>query len=127
MDPAFVWQHMFFSGLNNMRYLVVYFAVYSLVVFWAIFDKAYEPGWGAIVPIYNNYLYFKITWGNGWLFLLLLIPFVNIVIMIITRIKLAKAFGKSGWFAAGLIFLGIIFLSILAFGEPRYQGMPERE
>ncbi|MEZ4508199.1 MAG: DUF5684 domain-containing protein [Eubacteriales bacterium] len=42
--------------------------------------------------------------GNGWMFLLMLIPVVNIVIAIIAMVKLAKAFGKSGGFAVGLIF-----------------------
>ena len=89
--------------------------------------KAFESGWGALIPIYNNYLYFKITWGNGWLFLLLLIPFVNVIITIITTFKLARAFGKGFWFGVGLFFLNAIFLGILAFGEPRYQGVPEKD
>jgi hypothetical protein len=33
----------------------------------------------------------------------------------------AKAFGKSGGFAAGLIFLGIIFFPILGFGSSQYM------
>jgi len=72
-------------------------------------------------------LFYKITWGNGWLFLLLLIPGVNVIISIITQVKLAKAFGKDGWFALGPVFLGIIFMSILAFGETSYQGVPEHD
>jgi hypothetical protein len=31
-----------------------------------------------------------------------------------------KAFGKSGGFAAGLIFLGFIFFPILGFGSAQY-------
>ena len=98
-------------------------AVFSIVIMWRIFEKAGEHGWAAIIPFYQNYVLFKITWGQGWLFLLLFLPIINIVTCIITMIKLAKAFDKSGAFAVGLIFLNIIFLAILAFGKARYSGV----
>ncbi|HRX57652.1 MAG TPA: DUF5684 domain-containing protein [Eubacteriales bacterium] len=101
-------------------------AVLAIIALWKIFEKAGEPGWGAIIPFYNAYLLFKITWGNGWSFLLMLIPIANIVIGIITMVKLAKAFGKSGGFAVGLIFLSIIFECILAFDTSTYLGVPEK-
>lgn len=46
----------------------------------------------------------------------------SIVIGIINTVKLAKAFGKGGGFAVGLIFLSIIFYCILAFGKAQYIG-----
>lgn len=120
-------RHMLLSGLHNAKYLFFMYAIYRLICSWAIFDKAFEPGWGALIPFYNNYLYFKITWGNGWYFLLMLIPLVNVVIAIITTFKLARAFGKSFWFGLGIFLLNPIFLGILAFGEPRYDGVPTRD
>ena len=123
---AFYW-HFFLDGLHNIKYLFVMFAIFCLIALWAIFEKSFEPGWGALIPIYNNYLYFKITWGNGWYFLLLLIPFVNVIIAIITTFKLARSFGKSFWFGLGLLFLSAIFMGILAFGKPRYIGVPGRD
>ena len=87
---------------------------------WKIFKKAGKNGWEAIVPLYNAYTLFEITWGNGWYFLLIftsIIPFLGwiacIVIVIMTMVKLAKAFGKDGGFVVGLIFLDIIFMAIL--------------
>jgi hypothetical protein len=97
-------------------------AIIGIVAYWRLFEKAGEPGWAAIVPFYNVYEIYKITWGSGWYFLLLLIPFANYVILIITQVKLAKAFGKGGGFACGLIFLSPIFMLILAFGDARYVG-----
>ncbi|MBN2878528.1 MAG: hypothetical protein JXN65_02765 [Clostridia bacterium] len=99
-------------------------AVLGIVAMWKLFTKAGEPGWAAIIPLYNAYVLFKITWGNGWKFLLMLIPIVNIVIAIMTMVKLAQAFGKDGGFAVGLIFLSIIFYCILAFGDSEYVGVP---
>lgn len=98
--------------------------VFVLVCMWIIFRKANKPGWAAIVPFYNLYVMFEITWGSGWRFLLMLIPIYNIILSIQTQIRLAKAFGKGGGFAAGLIFLPYIFIPILAFSGAAYQGVP---
>lgn len=95
-------------------------AALSIAALWIIFTKAHEEGWAAIVPFYNSYVLFKITWGSGWLFLLLLIPIVNFVIWIITMVKLSEVFGQGGGFACGLIFLNFIFECILAF-DSKYQ------
>ena len=112
------------SPFMTVVYLAL--AVLGIVAMWKIFEKAGEPGWAAIIPFYNLYVLFKITWGNGWKFLFLLIPIANFVFAIITMVKLAKAFGKSGGFAVGLIFLSIIFYCILAFGDAQYIGVPEQ-
>ena len=88
------------------------------------FRKAGKPGWAAIVPFYNLYVLFDITWGSGMRFLLLLIPIYNIILGIQTQVRLARAFGKSGGFAAGLVFLPYIFIPLLAFGKETYQGVP---
>ena len=98
--------------------------VFVLVCMWIIFRKAGKPGWAAIVPFYNLYVLFDITWGSGMRFLLMLIPLYNIILGIQTQIRLAKAFGKSGGFAAGLIFLPYVFIPLLAFGKETYQGVP---
>ena len=97
-------------------------SVLAIIAWWKLFQKAGGPGWASIVPFYNLYEIFKITWGNGVFFLLLLIPIANFVILIITWVKLAKAFGKGGGFACGLIFLNFIFLLILAFSDAQYVG-----
>lgn len=41
---------------------------------WKVFKKAGYEGWISLVPFYNTYTLSKIVWGNGWLFLLCLIP-----------------------------------------------------
>ena len=99
-------------------------SVLLIVAMWRIFQKAGKPGWASIVPFYNIYMMYEITWGNGWRFLMLLIPVYNIILAIQTQVKLAKAFGKSGGFAVGLIFLPYVFEPILAFDDSVYQGVP---
>ena len=93
---------------------------------WKVFAKAGQPGWGAIVPIYNTYLMTTQILGKPILwFILCFIPLVNIVIGILLAVELAKAFGKSTGFAVGLILLGPIFVPILGFGDATYQGAPK--
>lgn len=90
---------------------------------WKVFTKAGEPGWAAIVPIYNTYILLKIAGKPWWWLLLLLIPFVNFVVAILALIALAQAFGKGTGFALGLIFLSPIFIPILGFGSAQYIGV----
>lgn len=101
-------------------------AIVLIVSKWIIFKKANKPGWASIIPIYNMVVEYQIANVNPLLIILLIIPVVNfvasIVLSIIVNINLAKAFGKSGAFAVGLIFLPVIFFPILAFGKAEYQG-----
>ena len=97
-------------------------AGFMIIAQWLLFKKAGEPGWASLVPFYNSFVLYKITFGNGWLFLLALVPFVNIVISILQCFKLAKAFGKGTGFGFGLLFLNSIFYAILAFGHDPYYG-----
>ena len=107
-------------------FMVVYFALIVIVVasMWKVFTKAGEPGWAAIVPIYNLFVLLKIAGKPAWWFLLMLIPFVNFVIFAIVCISLAKNFGKGAGFGLGLLFLSPIFYPILGFGDARYQPQP---
>lgn len=99
-------------------------AIISIVALWKIFVKADVAGWKSIIPIYNAICLCKITWGTGWIFLALCVPFVNFVILIMTLHKLSKSFGKGVGFTLGLIFLSPIFLLILAFGKSEYNALP---
>lgn len=114
----------YYSYYNSTGYMIfsLIFAVISIIGLWKLFEKAGEPGWASIIPFMNVYKIFKISWGNGWIFLLLLIPVVNIAIYIIMCIKFSKSFGQGTGFAVGLIFLNVIFDLILAFGDYTYIG-----
>ena len=89
---------------------------------WRIFTKAGVPGWYSIIPILNSYTLFKIAWGNGWMFLTQLIPFIGWVFGIIVYHKLAISFGRGIGTTIGLIVLPVIFMPMLAFGNSAYMG-----
>jgi hypothetical protein len=63
----------------------------------------------------------KISGKPMWWVILMLIPFVNIIVLIIAIVGLARNFGKGAGFALGLVFLAPIFYPILAWGDARYQ------
>lgn len=107
-------------GFSMIFCLIV--SIVAIVSLWKVFAKAGKPGWAAIVPIYNLYTLFDVVYGKGIKFLWLLVPVANMVFMIVVYYKLVKAFGKSGGFGVGLIFLPIVFLPILAFSDSAYAG-----
>jgi|SRR5215470_1333855 len=94
--------------------------VVIVAAMWKVFSKAGQPGWAAIIPIYNLIVWCKIVGRPIWWILLLLICFP--IFYIILCIDLAKSFGKGVGFAIGLILLSIIFFPILGFGSATYQG-----
>lgn len=123
MSSQNVWNSSFFGvGFVITLFISILIMAFFIIVYWIIFTKAGEEGWKSLIPIYNIYILYKITWGNGLIFLLLLVPFVNFIVGILTINKLSKCFGHGLGFTLGLLFLPIIFLPLLAFGDSRYEG-----
>jgi hypothetical protein len=107
----------------GMGMMLVWLAIVVLLIaaMWKVFEKAGKPGWAAIVPIYNIVVLCEIAGKPAWWVVLFFIPFVNFIVAILLAISIAKNFGKSGGFAAGLILLPFIFYPMLGFGDARYQ------
>ena len=105
-------------GIISLAVIVLWVA--SL---WRIFSKAGQPGWAAIIPIYNLVVFLKVIGRPVWWLVLYLIPVVNIIIAIINAIDLAKSFGKGGAFGFfGLFLFAIIGYPVLAFSGAQYVG-----
>ena len=94
----------------------------SLVAGWKIYMKMGRKGWEGIIPVYGMYVLCKELYGKGWKFLLFLVPLYNIYFGIKLYIDWAKAFNKSTGFAIGMLFLPVVFMLILAFGDAQYKG-----
>ena len=97
-------------------------AVIALAGTWKAFEKAGQPGWACLIPIYNVYIMLKIGGKPGWWLILFLIPFANIIVGIWATNMISKSFGKDEGFTIGLLLLGFIFWPILGFGDAKYQG-----
>lgn len=94
-----------------------------IIALWRVYEKANQPGWAAIIPFYNIIVLNEIIKKPWWWLLLLFIPIVNIVILIWTYNLLSKRFGQTEVFTLGLVLLPSIFLSILAFGDAKYNNL----
>ncbi|OON84746.1 hypothetical protein BXO88_15745 [Oribacterium sp. C9] len=108
---------------NNLN-LFVSFIVYLLLVvaMWKIFVKAGEAGWKSLIPIFDFYYLFKIAMGNGWLFLLMLIPLINVVIVYVMFWKLAKSFGYGIGMRILTMLVPNLGTLIIGFGGSVYIG-----
>ena len=111
-------------GAGSVIMMIIWLAVaiFMIVATWKVFVKAGRPGWAVLIPIYNTYVFLKIAGKPGWWLILFFIPLLNLIFGIIATIAFAQSFGKGAGFAVGLIFLPIIFIPILAFGEAQYAG-----
>ncbi|MBR6315903.1 MAG: hypothetical protein IKR58_02760 [Lachnospiraceae bacterium] len=97
-------------------------SIVCIVGMWKVFTKAGKPGWASLIPFYNLYTLFDIAWGNGILFLTMLVPCVDVIFLIICYYKLCKAFGKGTGFFIGMLLFSPIFICILGFGDAEYIG-----
>lgn len=120
LDSAVVSGVSIIGGIFYLAFIVV-----LIVAMWKTFEKAGKPGWASIIPIYNTIVILEIIGKPIWWFLLLFIPFVNIVIGIMIMNGISKSFGKGTGFTLGLIFLTPIFFLILGFGDAKYIGPVE--
>lgn len=123
--------------------VIVAWYVFQVLAYWLIFVKAGQSGWKSLIPIYNEYTQYKITWNTTiyWVFLILCILtsiFSNMedslhavgticmllasLIAFIEEYKFSKAFGHGILFTLGLIFFNPVFMLILGFGPSQYHG-----
>jgi hypothetical protein len=115
------------SGLEGLLVLILYLVLLAVVVggTWKTFAKAGEPGWAAIIPIYNQYVMLKIG-DNEWWWLLVIffVPIVNLYGLYKMYKGVATAFGQGIGFTLGLWFLPFVFFPLLGFGDYSYRGPP---
>lgn len=105
-------------AIQLVIFAVIY--VYMAICFQIIAKKtATANPWMAWVPIANFILMLNIAKKPVWWIILLLIPLVNLVILIILFMEIAKARGKPGW--VGILMLvpivNLILPAYLAFSK----------
>ena len=90
----------------------------------SLYMKGGYSGFTPFIPFYGQYAYFDIVFGNGWLFLISLIPVVGIIYFLYSLYKLGKVFGKSGKLT---LFLPFILLPIIAFSDRAVYTGPSKK
>ena len=106
-----------------MTFAVIFgIAVYAwmAVCLQKIAEKTSTPdSWLAWVPVANIFLMCRIAGKAWWWLLLCLIPYANIIFIIILWWKIAEARGKPGWWSLLLIIpvVNFVMWGILAFRD----------
>lgn len=140
-------ENVFFAIIGaGIFYTLLCMAWYIICVIggWKVFAKAGEAGWKSIIPFYNTYIYFKISWTPMmfWVLVILMVgstcfggsedgtmamignlcTFGAAMLTAIQNVKLSRAFGHGVLFALGLIIFNPLFVVLLGFGGSRYYG-----
>ena len=96
------------SSLAVVGVLAIAYYVLTVIARWKIFTKAGEAGWKSIVPIYNEFIEWKLSWTNINLFWAYLgLAIVGAVLTTIDAQSAAAA--ESG----SLGFLGIVGIIVM--------------
>lgn len=124
--------------------------IIQIIATWRIFEKAGEGGWKSIIPFYNEYTLFRITFKQkyvAWIFLIgslastvltvmmwgnkdpgmmktvkdILVMVLG-VMLLVRCFMLSKAFGHGFWFGLGIVFMERIYRMILGFSHDEYVG-----
>ena len=61
-------------------FLIIFYIV-TVIATWKIFQKAGEPGWKCLIPIYNIYIMYKIVGMKGWFWGILLVTFFGSLVV----------------------------------------------
>jgi hypothetical protein len=114
------------GGELNVAFAFIALAVAVVVIagMWKTFQKAGQPGWAAIIPIYNFYIMLKIgenAWW--WVLIILFVPLVNIYGTYRMYAGVSEAFSRGIAFTLGLWFLPFIFFPLLGFGDYEHRGV----
>ena len=128
--------------VSTLVALAIY--VLQIIGWWKIFTKAGEAGWKSLIPLYNLYILYKISWESKYFWYLLLTvvasgvvgaiggvigallsgscSIATLVLYIMLNYKLSRSFGHGGGYTVGLIFIPWLFVLILGFGSSEYRG-----
>jgi len=99
----------------------------TIIGLWKIFEKTGESGWKAIIPGYNFYIWLKIIKKPMWWFVFLIIPFIDVFVVLLMVVELAKCFKKYGLGAQALsAVFPFIYLPYLGFSSKETYLNPDK-
>ena len=121
--------------------------ILGIIALWKAFNRAWESGWKAIIPIYNTYIMYKLASMKSWFWYSLLIAIVLGVvasclqdykeiiidvswaicgiISVIASFKFARKYGWGVFASILFVLFNPICILILGFGNYPYEGKSE--
>jgi signal peptidase I len=107
--------------------LSILFLVLSVAGLWRIFEKAGKPGWAAVVPFYNFYIWLKVINKPLWWYIFIIFPYINVFTLLLMVVETLKCFRKDGLGeqALGVLF-PFLFLPYLGFAPNEKYTHPDK-
>lgn len=137
-------------GMLLIPFAIVAFILWILriIALWKAYQRAWQWGWEAIVPIYCSYIKYKLAWMKSWFWYGLLIAVImwiiaafipdqqqlltNIacavvwIIYIVVKFKFARKYGWGVFASILYVLFNPICVLILGFGNYPYEGKEEK-
>ena len=109
MDSATV--SAIFATMGVMAFLMFAIVIIELIAAWKLFTKAGRPGWAAIVPFYNAWVWGKISFKDNWKTIGLLVSMIGyFVFAMLASPGIASADAGSGGLSLIMSLFAIAFL-----------------
>lgn len=116
--------------------------IFYVICLWFILKKGNQPGWAAIIPIYNQICLYRLVGITPyWLLVMFALGFlgnidgdniklvigaitavVSIYLNVVVSVSLSRSFGKGEGFAICTFLFPYVCYPILAFGGSTYLG-----
>lgn len=92
-----------------MAYALFAFIFYILqvIAYWKIFTKAGEEGWKSIIPIYNGYVQYRLTWD---------VQYFWVALGLAVGGGILNSFGGIVGVIGSLALLGTALMNVVALG-----------
>lgn len=123
-------QQQLFKIIGGVIIFFVAAYIYTAVTLQKIADKTgTENSWLAWIPLANLYLQCEVADKPAWWLPLLLLPYINVVIIVIIWINIAKARGKPGWLGMLIVLplLNFVVMGYLAFSGSVDKSIEKQE
>jgi len=112
--------------MNIYMILSILFLILSMAGLWVIFEKAGQKGWAVLIPFYNLYIWLKVIKKPWWWYIFLLIPFINVFVILLMIVEVAKCFGKYGLGPQALaVLFPFAYLPYLGFSRKEQYTDPD--
>ena len=111
----------FSAAMGFMSIVIGAISLMMFIAMWQMLKKMGEPGWYAIIPLFNMFVIAKHSFGNGWAMFVTMIPVVGAPWFFM---QLFKGFGVDTVPALLLaIFAAPIGMLVFGFNKSSWVGM----
>lgn len=107
-DTQFV--AMLATAMVTMSVMILALYVITVIAYWQIFKKAGEKGWKSLIPLYNSYIMYKISWKTSMFWIMLILDIVYAVLACI------NVYAQNGIlsFLSFAIYIAVFVIAIIS-------------